>query len=124
MREDNGDPANLPKRPGNHFRAAADLPGVGDLISGVHNGDQSQLRGAAQNPQIADIVNVCPLVEGMDLDALQSGFGDANQLRLPIVSQGMHRTEMKNAAGSVLGDGRVVHGRQLGGVGGYGKTTL
>ena len=63
-----------------------DDAGKADVLAAVGQDDEAQLRGPVEDPEEADIVDVDPLVDGVDLDALQTQGADAAEL-LPVVCQ-------------------------------------
>ena len=109
-------------RPKDHLWGAVYLAGKADIQSGVGQHNEAQLSAPVQDAQVAGVVKVHPLVDGVDLNALHTQGGHPSQFLLPAVEVRVHTAEGENAIPlAVQASGGVIDVDHLAGAGGHGE---
>ncbi len=105
-----------------HLRGTVVPEGKADIPPGVGEDNQPQLAAAVQDAQVAGVVEVDALVDGVELNPLHAQLRDAGQLGLPVREVGMHAAKGPQAGlrgGLVHLGRRVVDVDHLPGAGGH-----
>jgi hypothetical protein len=80
-----------------HVRGAVHNPGKADVIPGMGDGKQTELRAPFQYVHGSDIIQINPLVDRMQLDAFETELSDSCELFIPVFISRMHRPDRYDA---------------------------